>query len=112
MANWLRLRELFSTVLVLHVELELASELTGWLGHMTLGISSHFSCRNGLADVVCCLEFLVNMSASADVLAMAKVEVDLATIPEGKNVSAPTSGNDNAYPGRGIEFTDVVIGHH
>ncbi|KAH8900162.1 putative ubiquinol-cytochrome C reductase iron-sulfur subunit [Thozetella sp. PMI_491] len=31
-------------------------------------------------------EFLVNMSASADVLAMAKVEVDLATIPEGKNV--------------------------
>ncbi|KAK4213479.1 putative mitochondrial precursor of cytochrome b-c1 complex subunit Rieske [Rhypophila decipiens] len=31
-------------------------------------------------------EFLKNMSASADVLAMAKVEVDLATIPEGKNV--------------------------
>ncbi len=27
------------------------------------------------------------MSASADVLAMAKVEVDLAAIPEGKNVS-------------------------
>lgn len=33
------------------------------------------------------LEFLVNMSASADILAMAKVEVDLNTIPEGKNVS-------------------------
>lgn len=32
-------------------------------------------------------EFLLNMSASADVLAMAKVEVDLNTIPEGKNVS-------------------------
>ncbi|KAF2771571.1 ubiquinol-cytochrome c r [Teratosphaeria nubilosa] len=30
--------------------------------------------------------FLVNMSASADVLAQAKVEVDLASIPEGKNV--------------------------
>jgi ubiquinol-cytochrome c reductase iron-sulfur subunit len=29
----------------------------------------------------------MNMSASADVLAMAKVEVDLANIPEGKNVS-------------------------
>lgn len=27
------------------------------------------------------------MSASADVLAQAKVEVDLAAIPEGKNVS-------------------------
>ncbi len=33
------------------------------------------------------IEFLVNMSASADVLAMAKAEVDLNTIPEGKNVS-------------------------
>ncbi|EHL00714.1 putative Cytochrome b-c1 complex subunit Rieske, mitochondrial [Glarea lozoyensis 74030] len=31
-------------------------------------------------------DFLVNMSASADVLAMAKVEVDLSTIAEGKNV--------------------------
>ncbi|RDA95129.1 hypothetical protein CP533_2168 [Ophiocordyceps camponoti-saundersi (nom. inval.)] len=31
-------------------------------------------------------EFLVNMSASADILAMAKVEVDLNAIPEGKNV--------------------------
>jgi hypothetical protein len=35
------------------------------------------------------VDFLVNMSASADVLAMAKVEVDLAAIPEGKNVSLP-----------------------
>jgi ubiquinol-cytochrome c reductase iron-sulfur subunit len=31
-------------------------------------------------------EFLGTMSASADVLALAKVEVDLAAIPEGKNV--------------------------
>ena len=31
-------------------------------------------------------DFLVNMSASADVLAQAKVEIDLAQIPEGKNV--------------------------
>jgi len=31
-------------------------------------------------------DFLVNMSASADVLAQAKVEIDLAAIPEGKNV--------------------------
>lgn len=33
------------------------------------------------------LDFLVNMSASADVLAQAKVEIDLSAIPEGKNVS-------------------------
>lgn len=32
------------------------------------------------------VDFLVNMSASADVLAQAKVEIDLADIPEGKNV--------------------------
>lgn len=31
-------------------------------------------------------DFLVNMSASADVLAQAKVEIDLKAIPEGKNV--------------------------
>jgi hypothetical protein len=36
-------------------------------------------------------EFLVNMSASADVLAMAKVEVDLNAIPEGKNVRKSSS---------------------
>jgi hypothetical protein len=36
-------------------------------------------------------DFLVNMSASADVLAQAKVEVDLAAIPEGKNVSGGLS---------------------
>jgi hypothetical protein len=29
------------------------------------------------------------MSASADVLAQAKVEIDLAAIPEGKNVRCP-----------------------
>ena len=40
-----------------------------------------------VANDLRCIEFLKNMSASADVLAMAKVEVDLNTIPEGKNVS-------------------------
>lgn len=31
-------------------------------------------------------DFLVNMAASADVLAQAKVEIDLSAIPLGKNV--------------------------
>lgn len=31
-------------------------------------------------------DFLLNMSASADVLAQAKVEIALNSIPEGKNV--------------------------
>nr|KAJ3418025.1 hsp70 nucleotide exchange factor fes1 [Polyrhizophydium stewartii] len=31
-------------------------------------------------------DYLINLSASADVLALAKVEVDMAAIPEGKNL--------------------------
>ena len=38
------------------------------------------------ADIGRQTDFLVNMAASADVLAQAKVEIDLSTIPEGKNV--------------------------
>lgn len=53
------------------------NELAGWQELV------HCSTRTNHG---CCADFLVNMSASADVLAMAKVEVDLATIPEGKNV--------------------------
>lgn len=36
------------------------------------------------------IDFLVNMSASADVLAQAKVEIDLGNIAEGKNVGVPS----------------------
>lgn len=36
--------------------------------------------------VISFTDFLVNMSASADVLAQAKVEIALGAIPEGKNV--------------------------
>jgi hypothetical protein len=39
-------------------------------------------------------DFLVNMSASADVLAQAKVEIALGAIPEGKNVCAIASSSD------------------
>lgn len=41
-----------------------------------------------MADLQCSYQtdFLVNMSASADVLAQAKVEIGLGAIPEGKNV--------------------------
>ena len=37
------------------------------------------------------------MSASADVLAQAKVEIDLAAIPEGKNVCTPTPSPLSPY---------------
>ncbi|BCR87422.1 hsp70 nucleotide exchange factor fes1 [Aspergillus chevalieri] len=47
----------------------------------TLGVISAVGAKATLHD------FLVNMSASADVLAQAKVEIGLAAIPEGKNAS-------------------------
>jgi ubiquinol-cytochrome c reductase iron-sulfur subunit len=37
-------------------------------------------------------DFLANMSASADVLALAKAEVDMSAIPEGKNVTIKWRG--------------------
>lgn len=43
------------------------------------------------ADMALLADFLVNMAASADVLAMAKVEIDISTIPEAKNVSGKHS---------------------
>lgn len=53
------------------------------LGYFMVGAMGAMSAAGAHATVH---EFLLNMSASADVLAMAKVEVDLNAIPEGKNV--------------------------
>ncbi|CEQ40836.1 SPOSA6832_02494 [Sporobolomyces salmonicolor] len=46
----------------------------------SMGLVTAAGAKSTVAD------FLTNMSASSDVLALAKVEVDLTTIPEGKNV--------------------------
>lgn len=46
----------------------------------SLGVLSASAAKSSVS------EFLQTMAASADVLALAKVEVDLTTIPEGKNV--------------------------
>lgn len=53
----------------------------GYLGVILGGRLSH-----GTTADLRHTDFLVNMSASADVLAQAKVEVGLGAIPEGKNV--------------------------
>lgn len=60
-----------------------------WASFSWLPVAERF------ADLRFTTEFLVNMAASADVLAMAKVEVDLSTIPEGKNVSFPSVRMDD-----------------
>ncbi|KAF9575620.1 hypothetical protein BGW38_008199, partial [Lunasporangiospora selenospora] len=52
----------------------------------TTGALSFMGAKTTVAD------FLANMSASADVLALAKVEVDLNTIPEGRNVTIKWRG--------------------
>lgn len=51
------------------------------------------------------LDFLVNMSASADVLAQAKVEIDLSAIPEGKNVCLIMA---NGWKNPSV----TILGHH
>eukprot|EP00794_Sanderia_malayensis_P019206 gene19206-21130_t len=51
-----------------------------------LGVTGAHAGKNILVD------FLSTMSASADVLALAKVEVDLTTIPEGKSVTIKWRG--------------------
>ncbi|KAL7271129.1 Cytochrome b-c1 complex subunit Rieske, mitochondrial [Rhizina undulata] len=56
------------------------NQLFGYFMVGTMGVLSAAGAKATIQD------FLVNMSASADVLAMAKVEVDLSNIPEGKNV--------------------------
>ena len=61
----------------------------------------------------CQTEFLVNMSASADVLAMAKVEVDLAAIPEGKNVRTPQCCPYMLFSIETLSLTQLFSsGHH
>lgn len=56
------------------------NKVFGYFMAGTMGVLSAAGAKATVQD------FLVNMAASADVLAMAKVEVDLASIPEGKNI--------------------------
>lgn len=57
--------------------------------YMMVGTTALISAAGAQATVS---DFLSNMSASADVLALAKAEVDLASIPEGKNVTIKWRG--------------------
>ncbi|KAF7725136.1 ubiquinol--cytochrome-c reductase catalytic subunit rip1 [Apophysomyces ossiformis] len=57
--------------------------------YMMVGTTGLISAAGAQATVS---DFLANMSASADVLALAKAEVDLASIPEGKNVTIKWRG--------------------
>lgn len=49
-------------------------------------MAGSFGALSAMGAKATVVDFLTNMSASADILAMAKVEVGLASIPEGKNV--------------------------
>ncbi|CAO3589423.1 unnamed protein product [Absidia cylindrospora] len=57
--------------------------------YMMVGTTALVSAAGAQATVS---DFLANMSASADVLALAKAEVELASIPEGKNVTIKWRG--------------------
>jgi ubiquinol-cytochrome c reductase iron-sulfur subunit len=57
--------------------------------YMMIGSTGLITAAGAQATVT---DFLANMSASADVLALAKAEVELASIPEGKNVTIKWRG--------------------
>jgi len=54
------------------------------------------------------VDFISTMSASADVLALAKIEVDLTTIPEGKNMVFKWRGKPLFVRRRSAEEVDDV----
>ncbi|CAO3633832.1 unnamed protein product [Mucor hiemalis] len=57
--------------------------------YMMVGATGLITAAGAQATVT---NFLANMSASADVLALAKAEVELASIPEGRNVTIKWRG--------------------
>lgn len=59
---------------------EAASRTLSYFMVGSMGLMTAAATKSTVAD------FLASLTASADVLALAKVEVDLTNIPEGKNV--------------------------
>jgi ubiquinol-cytochrome c reductase iron-sulfur subunit len=66
-----------------------SSDASRSFAYMMVGTTALISAAGAQATVS---DFLSNMSASADVLALAKAEVELASIPEGKNVTIKWRG--------------------
>ncbi|ORZ24535.1 Rieske [2Fe-2S] iron-sulfur domain-containing protein [Absidia repens] len=66
-----------------------SGEASRSFAYMMVGTTALVSAAGAQATVS---DFLANMSASADVLALAKAEVDMASIPEGKNVTIKWRG--------------------
>ena len=66
-----------------------SGEASRSFAYMMVGTTGLISAVGAQATVS---DFLANMSASADVLALAKAEVDMAAIPEGKNVTIKWRG--------------------
>ncbi|KAI8066580.1 cytochrome b-c1 complex subunit Rieske [Gongronella butleri] len=66
-----------------------SGEASRTFSYMMIGTTGLVTAAGAQATVS---DFLANMSASADVLALAKAEVDLNSIPEGKNVTIKWRG--------------------
>ncbi|ORX56816.1 cytochrome b-c1 complex subunit Rieske [Hesseltinella vesiculosa] len=66
-----------------------SGEASRTFSYMMIGTTGLLTAASAQATVS---DFLANMSASADVLALAKAEVDLNSIPEGKNVTIKWRG--------------------
>lgn len=66
-----------------------SGEASRSFAYMMIGTTGLMTAAGAQATVT---DFLANMSASADVLALAKAEVDMSAIPEGKNVTIKWRG--------------------
>lgn len=66
-----------------------SGEASRSFAYMMIGTTGLVTAAGAQATVT---DFLANMSASADVLALAKAEVDMSAIPEGKNVTIKWRG--------------------
>ncbi|KDQ13741.1 hypothetical protein BOTBODRAFT_160352 [Botryobasidium botryosum FD-172 SS1] len=83
------------------------------LSYFVVGSAGVLSASSAKSTVV---DLLTSMSASADVLALAKIEVEMATIPEGKNVIVKWRGKpvfirhrtaDEIEEARGVEIKSL-----
>ncbi|CAG8538669.1 12839_t:CDS:2 [Ambispora gerdemannii] len=79
--------------------------------YLMVGATGALTAASAKATVT---DFLVNLSAASDVLAMAKIEVDLSKIPEGKNVTVKWRGKPifirHRTPDEIAEANSVALG--
>jgi ubiquinol-cytochrome c reductase iron-sulfur subunit len=69
----------------------------------SMGLLAASGAKSTVSDI------LSNMAASADVLALAKVEVEMSAIPEGKNLIVKWRGSVQGVPAHALRLLADII---